>query len=92
MHNAQRARKIEDIQPRPYGDPPLSQQPIIGFLSETTSDPDRRGDVQCAAIEAGYRASSPIGLLLRLVTVIILTLALMQTFLVKTFLVKTWAN
>ena len=69
----------------------MSQQPIIEFLSETTSDPDRRGDVQCAAIEAGYRAPSPIGLL-RLVTGIILTLALMQTFLVKTFLVKTWAN
>jgi hypothetical protein len=52
-----------------------------------TSDPDRRRDVQCAAIEAGYRAPSPIGLPLRLVIVIILTLALMQTF-----LVKTWAN
>jgi hypothetical protein len=65
----------------------LSQQPIIEFLSETTSDPDRRGDVRGAAIEAGYRAPSPIGLPLRLVTVIILMLALMQTF-----LVKTWAN
>jgi hypothetical protein len=65
----------------------LSQQPTIEFLSKTISDPDRRGDVQCAAIEAGYRAPSPIGLPLRLVTVIILTLALMQAF-----LVKTWAN
>jgi hypothetical protein len=65
----------------------LSQQPVIEFLSEISSDPDRRGNVQCAAIEAGYRAPSPIGLPLRLVTVIILTLALMQTF-----LVQTWAN
>jgi hypothetical protein len=45
---------------------------------------DHHGDVRGAAVEAGHRAPSPIGLPLRLAIAIILTL--------PPLLVQTWAN
>jgi hypothetical protein len=75
----------------------MSQHHVIDFLPDLTATPNGRGDVwgeAGRAVEAGYRAPSPIGLPLRFLFVISLGLLPLLQRLAEAFLilVRPWSN